>query len=326
MRVATIDIGTNSVLLLVAERRNGAVVPVLERATITRLGRGVDKTRVFDPAAVEATLACLAAYAEEIRGAGVTRVDVVGTSAMRDARGGEDFRDRAAALLGVAPRIISGHEEAELTFAGALSGLEIEGPALVFDLGGGSTELIRGEVRAGVSTLASALSIDVGSVRLTERCLPSDPPSTAEIAEVRRTTRALLDAALVTLGAPVTPVAPEPAAQLVGVAGTVTTLAAYALGVAPYDPSRIHGARISAETIARSAHDLAALTVAQRRALPTIDPKRADVIVAGAVITDEILTWSRPFTRGDLLVSDRGVRWGLAARLLEGSTIAASGP
>jgi exopolyphosphatase/guanosine-5'-triphosphate,3'-diphosphate pyrophosphatase len=320
MRVATIDIGTNSVLLLVAERRNGAVVPVLERATITRLGRGVDKTRVFDPAAVEATLACLAAYAEEIRGAGVTRVDVVGTSAMRDARGGEDFRDRAAALLGVAPRIISGHEEAELTFAGALSGLEIEGPALVFDLGGGSTELIRGEVRAGVSTLASALSIDVGSVRLTERCLPSDPPSTAEIAEVRRTTRALLDAALVTLGAP------ETAAQLVGVAGTVTTLAAFALGVAPYDPSRIHGARISAETIARSVHDLAALTVAQRRALPTIDPKRADVIVAGAVITDEILTWSRPFTRGDLLVSDRGVRWGLAARLLEGSTIAASGP
>lgn len=323
MRVATIDIGTNSVLLLVAERRDGAIVPVIERATITRLGRGVDRTRELDPAAIASTLACLGAYADEIRGAGVARVDVVGTSAMRDARGGEDFRDRAAALLGVAPRIISGHEEAELTFAGALSGLEIEGPALVFDLGGGSTELIRGAVRAGVSTLASALSIDVGSVRLTERCLASDPPLADEIAEVRRTTRALLDAALLTLGASV---APEAAAQLVGVAGTVTTLAAFALGVAPYDPARIHGARISAETIARSAHDLAALSLAQRRALPTIEPKRADVIVAGAVITDEILAWSRPFTRGDLLVSDRGVRWGLAAQLLEGSTIAGSGP
>jgi exopolyphosphatase/guanosine-5'-triphosphate,3'-diphosphate pyrophosphatase len=323
MRVATIDIGTNSVLLLVAERRDGAITPVIERATITRLGRGVDKTRVLEPAAIESTLACLGAYADEIRGAGVERVDVVGTSAMRDARGGEDFRDRAAALLGVAPRIISGHEEAELTFAGALSGLEIEGPALVFDLGGGSTELIRGEVRAGCATLASALSLDVGSVRLTERCLASDPPREAEIAEVRRTTRALLDAALIELGASV---ASEPDAQLVGVAGTVTTLAAFALDIAPYDPKRVHGARLDSATIARAARELAALTLAQRRALPTIEPKRADVIVAGAVITDEILAWSRPFTRGDLLVSDRGVRWGLAARLLEGSTNAGSDP
>jgi exopolyphosphatase/guanosine-5'-triphosphate,3'-diphosphate pyrophosphatase len=320
MRVATIDIGTNSVLLLVAERRAGAIVPVVERATITRLGRGVDRTRIFDPAAVEATLACLGEYAEEIRRAGAVRVDVVGTSAMRDAAGGEDFRDRAAALLGAPPRVISGDEEAELTFAGALSGLEIEGPALVFDLGGGSTELIRGAVHAGVATLARAVSVDVGSVRLTERCLASDPPRPEEIAEVRRTTRALLDAALITIGAP------EPAAQLVGVAGTVTTLAAYALGVAPYDPTRVHGARISAPEIARSARELAALTVAQRRAIATIEPKRADVIVAGAVVTDEILAWARPFTRGDLLVSDRGVRWGLAARLLQGSTIAESGP
>ena len=247
MRVATIDIGTNSVLLLVAERRGGAVVPVLERATITRLGRGVDRTRAFDPAAVEATLACLGEYAQEIARAGAARVDVVGTSAMRDARGGEDFRERAAALLGVPPRVISGHEEAELTFAGAPSGLEIEGPALVFDLCGGSTELIRGVVHKGEATLASALSVDVGSVRFTERFLASDPPLAEEIAEARRATRALLDAALITLGAP------EPAAQLVGVAGTVTTLAAFALGVAPYDPLRVHGARLGAEVVARAA-------------------------------------------------------------------------
>ena len=320
MRVATIDIGTNSVLLLVAERRDGAIVPVVERATITRLGRGVDRTRAFDPAAVEATLACLAEYAEEIRRSGAARVDIVGTSAMRDARGGEDFRARVAGLLGHEPRVISGDEEAELTFTGALSGLEIEGPALVFDLGGGSTELIRGAVRAGSATLARAVSIDVGSVRLTERCLLSDPPRPEEIAEVRRTARALLDEALITIGAP------EPAAQLVGVAGTVTTLAAYALGVAPYDAARVHGARLSAELITRSSRELAALSVAQRRALPTIEPKRADVIVAGALVTEEILAWARPFTRGDLLVSDRGVRWGLAARLLQGSTITESGP
>jgi len=313
MRVATIDIGTNSVLLLVAELRDGAVVPVLERATITRLGRGVDRTRTFDPAAVEATLACLAEYAQEIGRSGAARVEVVGTSAMRDARGGEELRDRAAALLGVAPRVISGNEEAELTFAGALSGLDIEGPALVFDLGGGSTELIRGSVSAGrAAELARAVSVDVGSVRLTERCLTSDPPRPDEIAEVRRTARAQLDAALITLGAP------EPAAEIVGVAGTVTTLAAYVLGVTPYDPARVHGARISAEAIARSARDLAAMSVAERRAIPTIEPKRADVIVAGAVVTDEILTWARPFTRGDLIISDRGVRWGLAARLLGG--------
>jgi exopolyphosphatase/guanosine-5'-triphosphate,3'-diphosphate pyrophosphatase len=314
MRVATIDIGTNTVLLLVAELRDGVITPVLERATITRLGRGVDRTRTFDPAAVEATLACLADYAEEIHGAGASRLDVVGTSAMRDARGGEELRDRAAALLGVAPRVISGDEEAELTFAGALSGLDIEGPTLVFDLGGGSTELIRGAMSAaGAPELARAVSVDIGSVRLTERCLASDPPSPAEIAEVRRTARAQLDAALITLGAP------EAAAEIVGVAGTVTTLAAYVLGVTPYDPSRVHGARISAEAIARSARELAAMSVAQRRAIPTIEPKRADVIVAGALVMDEILAWARPFTRGDLLISDRGVRWGLAARLLGGS-------
>jgi exopolyphosphatase / guanosine-5'-triphosphate,3'-diphosphate pyrophosphatase len=319
MRVAAIDIGTNSVLLLVAERRGGTIVPVLERATITRLGRGVDRARVFDPAAVEATLACLADYAVEIDRAGAERVDVVGTSAMRDARGGDDFRARAAALLGVTPRVISGEEEAELTFAGALAGLEIEGPAIVFDLGGGSTELIRGEVRGGVTTRGRALSLDVGSVRMTERYLLSDPPRADEISEARRVTRSLLDAALATLGVPDEP------ADLVGVAGTVTTLAAYALGVVPYDPSRIHGARIDVEAIDVAARELAALPLVARRALPTIESKRADVIVAGAAVTAEILAWARPFTRGGLLVSDRGVRWGLAARLLEGSTIAESG-
>ena len=177
MRVATIDIGTNSVLLLVAERRGGKLVPVVERAEITRLGRGVDKTRALDPGAAEATLACLARYAGAIARAGASRVAAVGTSAMRDAQGGEGFRARAAAILGVEPRVISGDEEAALTFSGALAGLEAKGPVLVFDLGGGSTEIIRGDAGDGDS-LERAVSLDVGAVRATERHVAHDPPTT----------------------------------------------------------------------------------------------------------------------------------------------------
>ncbi|APR79387.1 Exopolyphosphatase [Minicystis rosea] len=308
MRVATIDIGTNSVLLLIAEHRGPELVPVLERATITRLGRGVDRTRALDAEAVAATLACLAEYAAEIQRAGVERVDAVGTSAMRDAQGGEQFRARAAEILGCEPRVISGDEEADLTFAGALAGLSIEGPVVVFDLGGGSTEIIRGRASARGDTPDRGVSLDIGSVRLTERHLHADPPRADEIAAARRDARTALDG----LGTDWLGDAAGGAARLVGVAGTVTTLAAYALGVAPYDPSRVHGARLDAATIARVAADLARVSLAERRALPAIDPKRADVIVAGATIVEEVLSWSGA---AELIVSDRGVRWGLAKRL-----------
>ena len=308
MRVATIDIGTNSVLLLVAERRGAELVPVLERATITRLGRGVDRTRTLDPEAIEATLACLADYAAEIQRAGAERVDAVGTSAMRDAQGGELFRTRAAALLGREPRVISGDEEADLTFAGALAGLSLEGPVVVFDLGGGSTEIIRGHAASQGDTLERAVSLDIGSVRLTERHLHADPPRADEIAAARRDARAALDG----LGTGFLGDAAGGAARLVGVAGTVTTLAAHALGVAPYDATRVHGARLDAATVARVSADLARASLAERRALPAIDPKRADVIVAGATIVEEVLAWSGAAA---LIVSDRGVRWGLAKRL-----------
>ena len=175
MRVAAIDIGTNSVLLLIAELRDGTLVPILERAEITRLGRGVDATRTLDPDAVERTLACLASFAEDIARADVIHVAAVGTSAMRDARGGEGFRARAAEILGVEPQVISGEEEAELTFAGALSGLALRGPVTLFDLGGGSTEIIRGAAGA-TDTVERAASLDIGSVRLTERHITADPP------------------------------------------------------------------------------------------------------------------------------------------------------
>lgn len=311
MRVAAIDIGTNSVLLLIAEQRGSALVPVLERATITRLGQGVDATRALAPEAVERTLACLAGYADDLKHAGVQALEAVGTSAMRDARGGEELRARAGALLGVEPRVISGLEEAELTFAGALSGLALDParPIAVFDPGGGSTEII---FRDAPGAPLRALSLDIGGVRLTERHVRHDPPSAGELEAMRATVRAALAEASAQLGA-----AP-PGCVLVGVAGTVTTLAAYLRGVAPYDAARIHGAHIG-DTEMRAALDtLAALPVAARRQIPEIDPARADVIVAGAVIVDEVLRWASPSSR-DLVVSDRGVRWGLAERLAAGA-------
>jgi exopolyphosphatase/guanosine-5'-triphosphate,3'-diphosphate pyrophosphatase len=307
MRVATIDIGTNSVLLLIAERRGAELVPVVERATITRLGRGVDRTRTLDPEAIAATLACLRDYAAEIQRAGAERVDAVGTSAMRDARGGDDFREQARALLGVAPRVISGDEEADLTFAGALAGLAIAGPVVVFDLGGGSNEIIRGRAADRGDVIERAVSLDVGSVRLTERHVKHDPPRPDELDAVRADARA----ALAELG-PAWLGDAKGSAALIGVAGTVTTLAAHALGVAPYDAKRVHGARVDAATIARTTAELARLSLAERRALPAIDPKRADVIVAGAAIVEEVLAWAGA---AELVVSDRGVRWGLAKRL-----------
>lgn len=308
MSVAAIDIGTNSVLLLIAERRGGELVALVERATITRLGQGVDAARALAPEAVERTLACLARYGEELRSRGVERVDAVGTSAMRDAAGGEAFIARARELIGVAPRVISGPEEAELTYAGALTGLDLptRGPTIVFDVGGGSTEIIVGSAGGAVE---QAVSLDVGSVRLTERHVRTDPPAAADLEAVRADARA----ALATV--PAVPLLAAP--TLVGVAGTVTTLAALVRDVAPYDGARVHGARVSGAEIVGATSRLASLPLAARRQLPALDPARADVIVAGSVLIEEILAWASRLAGApvDLVASDRGVRWGLAERL-----------
>lgn len=314
MRVAAIDIGTNSVLLLVAERRGGDLVALAERATITRLGQGVDATRALAPEAVERTLACLTRYGEELRALGVERIDAVGTSAMRDAAGGAAFIAQARERLGVAPRVISGEEEAALTFAGALTGLSLPpAPRIVFDVGGGSTEIILGGPSGEVGRAAS---LDVGSVRLTERLVRSDPPSAAELDAVRNAARAALANApplphTATLDADgVRPI-------LVGVAGTVTTLAALVRDVIPYDGARVHGARLTRAEIAATTARLATLPLGDRRKLPALDPARADVIVAGSILVEEILTWAAGSNGppGELITSDRGVRWGLAHRL-----------
>ncbi len=307
-RVAAIDIGTNSVLLTIAAigetaaapgRR--ALVPVDERATITRLGEGVDKTRALGSAAVERTLACLTEYAAAIAEAGVSRVDAVGTSAMRDAAGGAAFAERAEAILGVRPRVISGDEEARLTFVGGLSGLGLRADSvLVFDIGGGSTELIVGSSEP--ERVDRAVSLDVGSVRLTERHLPSDPPSPTEIAALE----ADLDAALAAFEVP-------PVDAVVGVAGTVTSIAAIARSVDPYDASVIHGMRLGADEVREAARLLDRLSVAERTRLPGLSPKRADVIAAGAHICARVLERAGAT---ELVVSDRGVRWGLLHAML----------
>jgi exopolyphosphatase / guanosine-5'-triphosphate,3'-diphosphate pyrophosphatase len=302
MRIATIDIGTNSVLLLVAETEGGALRPIAERATITRLGEGVDRNRRLLPAACERTLTCLTEYARVARELDVERLDAVGTSAMRDATGGQEFVAAATLLLGVAPRVIGGSEEARLTFMGALSGLPVTGPVTVFDIGGGSTEIVLGTLSAGGRSIGSAVSLDIGSVRLFERHVRSDPASAAELKRIE------LDIALALNDAPKL----EPGATLIGVAGTLTQLAALELKLAHDDGTRVHGRQLSRGTVERLAAELAAASVAERRALPGMEPSRADVIVVGSAIARAVLHWAHA---EKLIVSDRGVRWGLAEEL-----------
>lgn len=305
MRVAAIDIGTNTVLLLVAEKRDGKLVAVEEHATITRLGQGVDKTRTLAPEAVERTNACLDRYAEITQRLGVQKTDVVGTSAMRDAGGGEAVRTHVKARFGVEARTISGDVEARLTFGGALSGLSLPaGRVVVFDIGGGSTEVVDGD--RTTRAISFAQSYDVGSVRLTERHVVRDPPSEEERAAVARTaSEAFASVPASVRGLPV-----------VGIAGTVTTLAAVALGMSTYDSSRVHGHVMSVSELERVVDLLARVPLEERKTLAGLEPKRADVIVAGGLVA---LAFLKHVGASSVIVSDRGVRWGLAEELANAS-------
>ena len=305
-KVAAIDIGTNSVLLVIAAPGKAGVEPLLERATITRLGEGVDKTRRLAPAAVERNLTCLRAYAADLRAHGVRHLDVVGTSALRDAEGAQAFLDQAEAILGVRPRVIAGDEEAALTFRGALSGLALSGELLVFDVGGGSTELISGHAQAQGLPQRRA-SLDIGSVRLFERHVRSDPPTAAELQAIEADVARELSTA-----APLSRPTPAGRITLVGVAGTVTTLKALELGLEPYEAARVHGAALTLSAIEALCAKLASLPLAERQQLPGLEPKRADVIVAGAIIVRDLL---RRSGAPELVVSDRGVRFGLLEQL-----------
>jgi exopolyphosphatase / guanosine-5'-triphosphate,3'-diphosphate pyrophosphatase len=310
MRVAAVDLGTNTVLLLVAERSaEGTLNAVAERAIVTRLGEGVDRTRRFSATAISRTLTCLEYYATLVRSLGVERVSVVGTSAMRDAAGGEEIQNGIHMLFGVDARVLSGDEEARLAFRGAVSGLAIQGPAdvAVFDIGGGSTEVVLGQLEGGDARVAFSASYDVGSVRLTERLVAHDPLSYAECDALRRAAREAF--------ASVPPLreAGFPQEVPIGVAGTMTTLASVSLRLETYDAARVHGHMMQVSDLRQVVRNLASLNLETRKRVPGMQPERADVIVAGGSLALALLErWKVDATR----ISDRGVRWGVAEELL----------
>lgn len=296
-RFAAIDVGTNSVLLLVAEKRaDGRFVAVAERADITRLGQGVDATKTLHPEAIERTLSAIERFAREARELGAQKLVVSATSAARDASNGSVFIDGAKQRAQVDVEIISGDEEARLSFASAYSDFG-PGPLVVLDIGGGSTEFIFGDAKGHIEFRRS---FEVGAVRLTERHVRTDPPSPAELGAIS-TALAEQFAQLPT---------PPEGFKMVAVAGTATTLAAVARRIEPYDPNLVHGATLTLGEVEGALNRLASLPVHLRKSVPGLQPKRADVIVTGASIFREAM---KAVHVTEVTVSDRGLRWGLLA-------------
>ena len=297
-RLAAVDVGTNSVLLLVAERAsNGTVRPVREESDITRLGRGVDRTGELSPEGMEATLGVLSRFAALAREDGARALVVTATSAARDARNGAEFLARARERTGATVEILSGDEEARLSYLAVAQDFAAEGGQaglLAIDVGGGSTEFVHGR---GKQVLFRR-SLDIGSVRLTERCVRTDPPAPAEQEAIREAVRTAL-AAL--------PRFPREV-RVVGIAGTVTSLFAIAHAVEPYDASRVHGGWLPVEDVIRVRASLCTHPVAERRVLPGMQPKRADVLPAGALLFETALAH---LGATGARVSDRGLRWGV---------------
>jgi exopolyphosphatase/guanosine-5'-triphosphate,3'-diphosphate pyrophosphatase len=305
-RVAAIDCGTNSIRLLIADVSDGALVDVIRRMEIVRLGQDVDRTGLLAPAAIERTRLALADYAEQARRLRVDRVRMVATSATRDASNRDDFRRMVLATLGGEPEVLSGAEEAALSFAGAVRGPpgsagDARPPYLVADIGGGSTELV-----LGTSSVDAAYSMDVGCVRLTERHLRTDPPTAAQVAAAEADIVAALRVARETVPL-------QTARTFVGLAGSVTTVAAIALDLARYDPARVHHSRITAERVREVAQRLLGMTHAERAAIPVMHPGRVDVIGAGAlvlrVLVDEVGIAEIVASEHDIL---DGIAWSLA--------------
>ncbi len=305
-RLAALDVGTNSTRLLVADVEGGAIVAEQAREmVITRLGRGVDRTGRFDPAALAWTLEVLAGYAGTCRRLGVEGRRLVATSATRDAADRQVFLDGVRDLLGVEAEVLTGQAEAAAAYRGATAGLAGDQPTLVVDIGGGSTELILGD-----GTAAKAMvSLDIGCVRLFERHLHSDPPAAAEVASLRADVAGHLARVAEVLD-------PAAAARVVGVAGTVTTVTAIALGLDAYDPRRIHRQVLDAAEIGAVAGKLAAMTVAERAAMPVMAKGREDVIAAGALLLDELVGM---FHLREVIASESDILDGVLLGLAEGA-------
>ncbi|HEY0239516.1 MAG TPA: Ppx/GppA phosphatase family protein [Friedmanniella sp.] len=310
--VAAFDCGTNSLRLLLADPGPGgpgeAALTDLDRQTeIVRLGQGVDATGEFAPEALQRTFAVTRSFAERVRSAGVPveRIRFVATSASRDARNRDEFFSGIEELLGVRPDVITGGEEARLSFAGALSRIRPDTePVLVMDIGGGSTELIVGDASG---TVASAISLDIGSVRLTERFLRSGPPTDAALQAARERIDALLDTSGVDFGA---------VGTWIGVAGTATTLAGVHLQLEAYDRERVHGSTISLPDLAAMSTRLTRMSVDEIKALPSMHPGRADVVTAGALIASCVAARLKVT---DLVVSESDILDGIALQLLHSS-------
>jgi exopolyphosphatase / guanosine-5'-triphosphate,3'-diphosphate pyrophosphatase len=300
-RVAAIDCGTNSIRLLIADITDGAESELVREMRIVRLGQGVDATGRLADEAIDRTLQATREYAELILMLGASRVRFCATSAARDAENAEEFSASVESILGVRPQVLTGEEEALASFVGATRGLE---PArtLVIDIGGGSTELVLGEE----SDVEWSTSLDIGSVRLTERFLPSDPPPVAEVTAAMHHLDSVLSPAVAALG---------PVTSVVGVAGTVTTVAAHALDLPSYDRDAIHASRLSVDALQSACLSLVQMSVADRRALPFMHPGRADVIGGGALVLDRVLE-QLPLDTDSVLISEHdildGIAWGVA--------------
>jgi exopolyphosphatase / guanosine-5'-triphosphate,3'-diphosphate pyrophosphatase len=286
MRVAAIDCGTNSIRLLVADADPAGLRDVVRRMEVVRLGAGVDRTGRLSEDGLARTFAALDDYAAEIRRHGAERVRMVATSATRDAENRDVFVAGVLDRLGVPPEVVSGEGEAALSFAGATrelgTGSGLEPPYLVCDIGGGSTEFVLGDANG----VRASVSVDVGCVRMTERHLPDDPPTTAQVAAARADI-----AAAVRRAADVVDF--TAARTLVGLAGSVTTVVALALGLERYDAERIHHARVTATDVHAVTERLLGMRRAERAALPVMHPGRVDVIGAGALVLDAVVETGR---------------------------------
>ncbi|MFI7278119.1 exopolyphosphatase [Streptomyces sp. NPDC049879] len=304
--VAAIDCGTNSIRLLVArtDPGTGLLTDLDRRMEIVRLGQGVDRTGRLAPEALERTFAACRAYADAIRAHGVPpeRVRFVATSATRDAANRDDFTRGVREILGVTPEVVTGDEEAALSFTGATRELA-QDTYLVTDIGGGSTEFV-----LGAGGVRAARSVDIGCVRLTERHLTgddgavADPPSDAQVAAMTADIDAALDLAAERV--PLTE-----AGTLVGLAGSVTTVAAIALGLTAYDPGAIHHARIGVGQVGETTDRLLAATHAERAAIPVMHPGRVDVIGAGALILRRVMERTGA---SEVVVSEHDILDGIA--------------
>jgi exopolyphosphatase/guanosine-5'-triphosphate,3'-diphosphate pyrophosphatase len=303
MRVAAIDVGTNSTRLLVADEHESGFRSLDRRMTITRLGQGVDQRRVLAPEALQRTLSVIADYAAICGEYEVERLRVTGTSAVRDAHNRDEFFEGVRRLTGHEPELLSGDAEARATFLGACAELNPEEAKLVVDIGGGSTEFI-----SGTDAPERLVSVDIGCVRMLEKFLHSDPPSKEE-----------LDAMQEYLGSELRRVKqeldPPLGARLIGVAGTVTQLATLKAGLPVYDPDVTHHAVLSHGDVRRLARRLTSLPFAQRKRVKALEPGRADVIVPGAHILLHVM---ETFDAAEVLVSEKDILDGLVIQLLDG--------